>query len=783
MTLTPHHLFYLLSKFDELGISVGAMNVRLENLQANTLSTNYVSFLNSAHRRHALGSDRDSIHSMSSVHSVLSGISNLWSNLGLQLSSSTKAEKQKLQMNDDLTYLYSAFTKIPCLQLAANHKAPLISGYEEYPFDAAVPLFIFKNVSTLEISDIDFRSFYGWDRMADQLRSLTVKRAAIENPTDLLVNIVLDDQDGRRRRISKAAGSPTQPIATPGTTPRFFSLARSNSVQSTSSSPGKFAVALATATSSVEPSGDHLTKSNYEASAVRGSQLLVDAQAESSSSSETTKNHRRHRSASPARVLDMRHEILHDYGKHSVPRQRRSSGSSNASSGRGPRPQRRSSSSLLSFAVLPSSRWQFLRFLSLSDNALTNLPSAGLVPLANGLHSLDLSYNLFTEIPDSLATLTSLRALNLSNCMIESLHSLVKKPLPAITVLSLRANRLTSLAGIERLPSLERLDLRENNLKDPTEMARLTSAPEFREVFIKKNPLVKTHNDYRTVIFNIFRKAGGYSDDLSIDCQGPTVGEKRHLITREPGHAPRIDFDMLHPELGSGMAAESLGKVVETALEQISACADATNATKEADPTVSAERYTDTSMVQSPATDMSQRRKKGLKRRVVDLSHTPISDSTTREPLRSEEADEHALRIVLPTKSVIGQMAEVKQLPARSKSPDSKAPQDSKAAADTSQERPVNLRLSGRMKTDPLDSMTTTDLSAAYAQTSDKYKQKIETLRQDFGDSWLTALGDESWENRIEAGMGVGSVFGSARLHPARPALLIESPTLARTMT
>jgi Leucine-rich repeat (LRR) protein len=101
--------------------------------------------------------------------------------------------------------------------------------------------------------------------------------------------------------------------------------------------------------------------------------------------------------------------------------------------------------------ILPASKWRFLRHLSLADNAMTSIPPASLAPLSNTLYSLDLSSNLFSQIPDSLASLTALRALNLSHCMIDSLQSLTRNPLPAITALNLRANRLQSLAGIEKL--------------------------------------------------------------------------------------------------------------------------------------------------------------------------------------------------------------------------------------------------------------------------------------------------------------------------------------------
>ncbi len=150
--------------------------------------------------------------------------------------------------------------------------------------------------------------------------------------------------------------------------------------------------------------------------------------------------------------------------------------------------------------ILPASKWRFLKHLSLADNSITSIPATSLAPLSNTLHSLDLSSNLFTQIPDSLATLTALRALNLSHCMIDSLHSLTRNPLPAITALNLRANRLQSIAGIEKLYPLERLDLRDNRLTDPMELARLTGIPDIREVWVEGNPFTRTHRDYRITI-------------------------------------------------------------------------------------------------------------------------------------------------------------------------------------------------------------------------------------------------------------------------------------------
>lgn len=155
--LTPHHLFYLLSRFEELGINVGPMKVRLENLHDSS-SANYVSFLSNTQRSRSRGSDAMSINSVSSMRSVMSSMSAIWASLGIGASiSAARTERQKAALEADMKYLYSAFTKIPCLRLAPDWRARLIRGYEEFPFDSAVPLYAFKNLQALEVNSIDFR--------------------------------------------------------------------------------------------------------------------------------------------------------------------------------------------------------------------------------------------------------------------------------------------------------------------------------------------------------------------------------------------------------------------------------------------------------------------------------------------------------------------------------------------------------------------------------------------------------------------------------------------------
>ena len=692
LTLTPHHLFYLLSKFEEIGIAVGAMNIRLENIHQETAPGNYVSFLSSAQRKKARGSDRDSLHSVSSVRSVLSGMSAIWSNLGLSPDSTAKSEKARLQLKEDLRYLYSAFTKIPCLKLSPDHKAHLIAGYEEFPFDSAVPLFVFKNLSALEICDIDFRHFYGWDRLSEQLRSLTIKRGVIDDPADLIINIVLDDIDRRRRRSSKSMPSPIMPLPTSSSTRDIINVS-SESVQSMSSSLGKPDMMLDSAHS-------------------LGSGPIM-------SPSVKVLNHKRNRSVSPQRPSSSRRGSLRGYGRSNTPTLRRSSGSS-SSSMRTSTP-RGSSSNLLAYGTLPPSKWRFLKHLSLTDNSLTCLSAFGFIPIAHTLQSLDLSANLFTEIPESLGTLSSLRALNLSNCMIESLHSLMRNPLPAITALNLRGNRLSSLAGAEGLLSLERLDLRENRLKDPMELARLTGAPGIHELFVHRNPFTKSHRTYRITIFNIFRTNPAQTADVIIDGSLPLHSEKKHLADRipAPGKAP-----VLHPVSGepNGLVMSRTSKVIDRS--------QSVRASEEQDDDAdSIKTLKSNSRAQS-----QQRRKKTTKRRIVDLLLAENKSPSTLGEVDIKHAVTESKAVTTNQTSTTDQGHTAQCADYATESAKAKLPPT------------IDQRLAQASINDGSEGSTTSRAKAS--DEGDVYRKRLEALRNDFGDSWLSALSDNSWDNQ-----------------------------------
>lgn len=738
LSLTPHHLFYLLSRFEELKIDVGSMKIRLENLHDTSTSANYVSFLSNSQRLKRRGSDVGSIRSVSSVRSVMSGISTLWSSFGIGASiSAAREERQKAALQMDMKYLYSAFTKIPSLRLAPDWRARLIRGYEEFPFDSAVPLYVFKNLQALEVSDVDFRQFFGWDRLAEQLRSLTIKRASLDDPADILIDIVLDDMDKRRRRTSKAQTSPTNPWPS-HSSPRRIPTTPQQESQKTISAPASPEPRQSVGHIRVNPMSASESAID-EAHSPGTSQPLKDqGDTDEEQPKSPASPSSRPRSFSPVRRPNSRNASSHVRGSHKVKR----SGSTSSHSSLGDswhHHMRGSSSNLLAMGILPASKWRFLRHLSLADNGLTSIAATSLSPLSNTLQSLDLSSNLFTEIPDSLATLTALRALNLSHCMIDSLHSLTRNPLPAITALNLRGNRLQSIAGIEKLYPLERLDLRENRLTDPTEIARLTGIPDIREIWVDGNPFTRTHRDYRVTIFNLFRQTPGYTEDIIIDGMGPSYSEKRLLVERAP--LPAV-VPVVKPTLPEIPAVD------------VSKPAIIYDAPRE--PHVLRKERPSSKMVSSEVSVASSRRRKAPKRRIVDLAVSePTPSVQPHQTLQCTPLKKTTVIIGSPEAAgnlTESSVTEVETPP--SETPLLAAPFLAKgqemgvSLQGTREPQRINTKLDSQPAptfTPPPESKTVTWSDSKEWDSGEMYRRKIEALRDKVGNGYLSVLSEESW--------------------------------------
>jgi hypothetical protein len=523
----------------------------------------------------------------------------------------------------------------------------------------------------------------------------------VDDPIDLLQHIVLDDTEKRRKRSfrNQLPTTPSTPGAPwPGNSPK----ARQIELARTMSAPNSPFV------------NQRRGSKGSPQSITLDRQVSIDAKAPA------TPNQRQ-RSNSPARPTSSRHGSLKKHTRSGSVRYRRSSGSS-GSDGYEITP-RNSTTDLLALGILPPSKWRFLRHLSLADNGMTSLTAASLAPVASTLQSFDLSGNLFSDIPDALASLTHLRALNLSNCMIDSLQSLARNPLPAITTLNLRSNRLSNLAGIERLPSLERVDVRDNRLRDPMELARLAGLPDVVDVYVIRNPFTRTHSNYRVTIFNAFRATPGHVQDVTIDTLGPLHNEKKHLVDRapEPANVPVVRPP---PEDERGVESQAVAGTAATEAEL---------------------------RALEPRNQDSHKPRQGHRRATSDLG--PLALRKKRKPTRRRivELSQQESPTKLNAQEETPELTKTPKTPTDNDRPTTPGDHTPYHTAPTTQAQPQSPRHRPVLDTsfasptpapkirDPSDD----DLSPQDLGHSDIYRSKIETLKSDLGPGWLAALNED----------------------------------------
>lgn len=189
MTFTIHHLYYITERIENssLGIDVGPLNIKLDT--PNHEPT-FISFMaNNARNQRQFESDARSITSMNSVKSIVSSASVYWRSFSFS--------KDPKIIHRDIKYLYSSFTKIPCLILSPKTKIYSISGYEEYPCDTLVPLKMFKNLQVLELVEYEPNEIFGWHVLCEQLRILIIRNSKVSDLAQVLYALVIDDENGR----------------------------------------------------------------------------------------------------------------------------------------------------------------------------------------------------------------------------------------------------------------------------------------------------------------------------------------------------------------------------------------------------------------------------------------------------------------------------------------------------------------------------------------------------------------------------------------------------------
>ena len=303
--------------------------------------------------------------------------------------------------------------------------------------------------------------------------------------------------------------------------------------------------------------------------------------------------------------------------------------------------------------------------------------------------------------------------------MIDSLHSLTRSPLPAITTIKLRSNRLTSLAGVERLLSLENLDVQDNRLSDPTEAARLTGIPNLRRICVKHNAFTKAYPNYRVTIFNLFRNTPGYTEDLIVDGYEPSYSERKALIDR----VPEIERDTTKQRMEEPQLRLSPPVVLHQTTRQAESTSFQAETLEHSLPRLELPN------TQSDVAVASARRRRGPKKRIVHLSRPdefapPVTNDlsaveTNKEVRRSAERSD--IQPLNPIESVAA---------------------DSEHAAYKSL---YGDRRVDAVPTRPPD-LPGRSSSFEYNSHGEDYRQKVEALKQEFGSNWISALTEQGWD-------------------------------------
>ncbi|KAG2735294.1 hypothetical protein G9P44_001508 [Scheffersomyces stipitis] len=458
LSFTIHHLYYITERIESspLGVDVGPLNIKLDN--PNHEPT-FISFMaNNARSSRHFDSDTRSISSINSMKSIVSSASVYWRSFAFS--------KDPKVINKDIKYLYSSFTKIPCLILTPKTKIASISSYEEYPCDTSVPVKMFKNLQVLEIVDYDPNEIFGWHILSEQLRILIIRNSKISNISEVLHNLVIDDESGR-------------------------SSFNSHKQQ--------------------KKYGDVFISSS-------GTSLTTTADDSFSNISEVNE--------------------FPQFQNNAFRYNRRERATTASGAGSLPKdvflPDNLASSSLVNkdYHRLPDSKWSFLKQLTVSETSITSVPSFIFKSLTS-LVKLNLSNNLLDEVPEGLDTLVNLKYLNFADNYITDLKKLPKN-LVHLSTLNFNNNKLTDLTGLENLHTLEKIDLRRNNLADikslkPIVLQFIKNPNTFNNVYLSSNKLPKS---FRIDLFNLFNGVK-YKNGIKIDDSRPGYFESALLLDAE----------------------------------------------------------------------------------------------------------------------------------------------------------------------------------------------------------------------------------------------------------
>ena len=199
-SIDTHHLFYILARLEALGYNVGSLDFKVDN---PSRPMNYVDVFH--------GEDTSDTMSLSSIRTSLSTIS------GLSLGMGFWGRPEPPNVNHELKYIFSSFTKIPAMSLRAPGPKQIAEIAGDPPNENALPLDAFRNLQSLECIDIDPRTLFGWDRLSESLWSLTVIRSGLDDVSHLFIDAVSNDASRRQPASASRVNGPSRQTSFHGT--------------------------------------------------------------------------------------------------------------------------------------------------------------------------------------------------------------------------------------------------------------------------------------------------------------------------------------------------------------------------------------------------------------------------------------------------------------------------------------------------------------------------------------------------------------------------------------
>ncbi|CAG8721611.1 25078_t:CDS:1, partial [Gigaspora rosea] len=180
ITLDPQHLYYLLTKFSDLGLDVGAFEVTTD------FKCNDDDILDID-----LRDETASVTSANSVSSISSAMSSLSLFTGWTGWAAAAQKNDNVPIKEEILYIYRAFTKLSGLKLSiVTHKK--IGGSSELPIGTMLSMTIFKCLTHLEIYGLSPKMFDGWDILQERLEYLSIQKCTVDDISEIFIDAVVD---------------------------------------------------------------------------------------------------------------------------------------------------------------------------------------------------------------------------------------------------------------------------------------------------------------------------------------------------------------------------------------------------------------------------------------------------------------------------------------------------------------------------------------------------------------------------------------------------------------